>query len=160
DNNSKNGVRINGERVDRIELRPGLVFYIGDQGFKVEAPAEDSEETRPAIVRPPDPAADDATRVSPIPSAPRNLEDPASPAATPPTPLKKKRWHQILAAFLDKNSDHFVEQKRPLAPLTPAVVLEFMHGMQSKARWVVGYGPRKIGAQVLDLPIWEPGAPA
>jgi len=32
--------------------------------------------------------------------------------------------------------------------------------VQVNSKWTLGYGPRKVGPSVLDLPIWEPGAPA
>jgi hypothetical protein len=35
-----------------------------------------------------------------------------------------------------------------------------VRGVQANSKWVLGFGPRKIGASSLDLPIWEPGAPA
>jgi hypothetical protein len=79
----------------------------------------------------------------------------------PPPPEKTRRyWHEILAEFVAANQESFSERKRPVTPLNPAVVLEFVRGLQVSSKWILGYGPRKVGPSVLDLPIWEPGAPA
>jgi hypothetical protein len=142
DNNSKNGVRIDGQRVTSAELSSGSIFYIGDQGFEVVDTAKKSAEEGPE--RPPI----------------QIREDPNLP---PPTPAKKAQryWHELLAGFMEKNVDTFVDKAlKPVAPLNPALVLDFVRGVQASTRWVVGYGPRKVGPNSMDLPIWEPGAPA
>src|SRR5581483_10992406 len=79
----------------------------------------------------------------------------------PPPPKAKRYWHELLAEFMEKNGDTFTDKPMtPLAPLDPALVLDFVRGMQAPQQWILGYGPRKIGGASLDLPIWEPGAPA
>lgn len=120
DNNSKNGIRVNGEKVASLELRPGVQFYIGDTQFEVR-------EIRPK---------------------------------PKPKPTKKQRyWHEVLSDFVRDNSAAFSDRPRPVSPLEPALILEFVRGTQVNSKWVLGFGPRKIGASSVDLPIWEPGAP-
>lgn len=125
DNNSKNGIRINSEKVDNVPLTPGLKFFVGDSEFEVM-------EIRP------------------------------EPEEKPkPKPAKKQRyWHEVLADFVKENQGAFDDKPRPVSPLEPALVLEFVRGTQVNSKWVLGFGPRKVGAASLDLPIWEPGAPA
>jgi pSer/pThr/pTyr-binding forkhead associated (FHA) protein len=118
DNNSKNGTRVEGERISSMALQPGLIFFISEQAFEVvkETPAE---------------------------------------------PDKKKRfWYDVLAEFLEHNAGAAKDRAVPVSPLKPALVLDFQRGVQVNSRWVIGYGPRKIGSGSLDLPIWEPGAPS
>lgn len=123
DNQSKNGVRVNGERINILELKPGVEFYIGDQHFRVaEVPAERSEKRG--------------------------------------KPKRQQRyWHEALAEFLHAHAKSFRDHARKFEPLERALVLEFVRGIQVNCKWVLGYGPRKIGSGTLDLPIWEPGAP-
>lgn len=123
DNESKNGTRIGEERIDKVRLKPGLVFHIGDSSFEVLAGAE-------AVVQ------------------------------APVKEKKKKYWYDVLADFLNKNKDAFTDRAKPLVPLQPALVLEFIRGVQLNSKWIIGYGPRKVGQSSPDLPIWEPGAPA
>lgn len=121
DTNSKNGVRVNGERVDRVALTEGARFWIGDSEFVVI-----SLEPQPK-----------------------------------PKPAKNQRyWHEILTDFLDEHKDKFKDKPRNLTPLDPALVLEFVRGTQVNSKWILGFGPRKVGSGSVDLPIWEPGAPA
>jgi hypothetical protein len=143
DNSSKNGTRIKGERITRALLSLGVVFYIGDQGFEV------------ITVKP------EATSLTP----PTNLKTGGSVTATiaqieglPPQP--PRYWNNVLAEFLGKYLTKFTERKCVMTPLDPALVLEFIRGVQVTSKWVLGYGPRRIGASSVDLPIWEPGAPA
>lgn len=164
DNNSKNGVRVDGERRAIVDLRPGAKFQIGDQIFEVvETSAPFRAVEIREVARTPRakvPVVDEqATIVRPLPAAPPPLA--SAPIVPPPAPPIKKqhKWYELLGAFLASNSKSFSESKRPVAPLEPALVLDFVRGIQSNSRWVIGYGPRKVGASALDLPIWEPGAP-
>src|SRR6185503_3224045 len=84
----------------------------------------------------------------------------AAPAALEPPKKKQKYWYEILAQFLTKNKDAFQDQARPLAPLQPALILEFVRGVQMNSKWILGYGPRRLGPNCIDLPILEPDAPA
>lgn len=121
DNNSKNGIRVKGEKVDLIDLIPGAKFYAGDSEFEV------------------------------ISVKPKEK----------PKPTKQQRyWYEVLSDFVRNNSQAFSDRPRPVSPLEPALVLEFVRGTQVNSKWVLGFGPRKIGSASLDLPIWEPGAPA
>lgn len=80
--------------------------------------------------------------------------------AEPEKPKKKQKvWYEILAQFLTQHKDSFKDKARPLSPLEPALVLEFVKGLQTSSRWVVGYGPRRLGPGCIDLPILEPNAP-
>jgi pSer/pThr/pTyr-binding forkhead associated (FHA) protein len=194
DNNSKNGTRVDGERISLYELTPGLIFYIGDIGFEVvEFTTEDADETEVDIKAPlapespPQPPVADPPPV-PVPNVVFKSEPPkvegkivplaATPAPPPPDatqvmrptdpppqpeapPQKKRRfWNELLIDFLKKNEDRFLDRQQAPDPMYPAVVFEFVRGVQTNTRWVLGYGPRKIGAICCDLPIWEPGAPA
>jgi len=121
DNNSKNGIRIDGEKVASAELKKGTSFFIGDSQFIV---------------------------VSVVPKE-------------KPKPLKKQRyWHAVLSEFIANNAPAFKDRVRPVSPLDPALVLDFVRGTQVNCKWILGFGPRKVGAASIDLPIWEPGAPA
>lgn len=120
DAGSKNGIRVNTEKVDGVNLVPGVKFWIGDTEFEVR-------------------------EVKPKPK---------------PKPTKKQRyWHEVLSDFVRDNNSAFSDKPRPVSPLEPALILEFVRGTQVNSKWVLGFGPRKIGAASLDLPIWEPGAP-
>ena len=123
DNNSKNGLRVGGEKVDAVILKAGARFYVGDSEFEV-------------------------------------VELGSGSAQQAKSSKKQRLWYDVLAEFLTKNEDAFTDKVKPLSTLEPALVLDFVRGVQANSKWVLGFGPRKIGASSLDLPIWEPGAPA
>ena len=177
DNSSKNGTRIDGERITSAQLTPGLSFFIGDQGFEVVETNDDLareprdmiepdslEETQPPQPLPVFPKSE-ISLDAPAEAAEVADEMPVDPLPEPepepvPKPKPTRYWHEILAEFAATNAENFSERKRPVSPLSPAIVLEFVRGLQVNSRWVLGYGPRKVGPSALDLPIWEPGAPA
>lgn len=76
----------------------------------------------------------------------------------PPAPTSKY-WYDVLASFIEKNQSFIVNSRKTLIPLSPALILEFQRGPQLHTKWTLGYGPRKVGARCMDLPIFEPGAP-
>ncbi|NJL24798.1 MAG: FHA domain-containing protein [Calothrix sp. SM1_5_4] len=132
DNNSKNGVRNrNGDRIDILELGPGVRFEIGETLFEVVEIGPTKVEAAEPIVK-----------------------------AKPKKMKVGRYWNEILAQFLDQNSGKFADKVRPVSVLEPALVLEFVRGTQVHTKWILGFGPRKVGSASADLPIWEPGAPA
>ncbi len=178
DNNSKNGVRVNGQKVAWLELKPGTQFQIAGQMFAVTESSISTEAAPKKTAKGPDQEVrirevvvdlnEAPTTVAParlVGSRPPELPDiptaaPADSLPLPPPVKKQRKWNEVLVSFLESNGKAFNENQRPVAPLEPALVLDFIRGIQVNSRWVVGYGPRKVGAAALDLPIWEPGAPA
>lgn len=123
DNSSKNGTLIAGQKIETAELHPGVVFYIGDQGFEV-------------------------------------IEIPPEAKAKVDRQAGAKYWYEILAQLARDQRKKAKDTAVELIPLQPAVVLDFVRGPQNQSRWVLGYGPRRVGAASLDLTIIEPSAPA
>ncbi|MGE3680473.1 MAG: FHA domain-containing protein [Bdellovibrionales bacterium] len=73
---------------------------------------------------------------------------------------RQRYWHEALAEFLGPHTEKFQDAPKSVAAMEPALVLEFVRGVQTSSKWVLGYAPRRIGATSAELPIWEPGAPA
>jgi hypothetical protein len=51
------------------------------------------------------------------------------------------------------------QSEKSTIPFKTTVTLNFITGIQKDTKWFVGYGPRKIGAYSVDLPIFEKDAP-
>jgi hypothetical protein len=88
-------------------------------------------------------------RVSPAPQAPR----------PEPEPEKPKTWFEVLLDHLSSKQRKIKDRPRVVAPFSPPITLRFLRGLQFETEWVVGYGPRRVGAKSMDFPIWEPQAP-
>lgn len=120
DRKSSNGLRINGLRVQRVTMLPGVKFYIGKTGLKVvQLFGSDGPD------------------------------DPARP----------RDWRGVLAEGLPR----ILAQNRTgisgVKPFDQAIQLEFLEGLQAGTTLVLGYGPRKLGADVLDIELQEPSSP-
>lgn len=134
DNGSKNGLRdAAGERIESLELKRGAIFAIGDTTFEV---LESPKAARAEAVQP------------------------LAEAVVPKVKKPPRYWHDVLAEFMEKRLDKFEDKPTSMRPLDPALILEFVRGVQVNSKWILGFGPRRIGAASLDLPIWEPNAPA
>lgn len=137
DNGSKNGVKdARGNPVTSLNLGPKSTFTVGETTFRVDL----LEQRAPVRTTPPAP-------------------EPA-PARAPVAPAESRRtWYDVLANFLTDHAPEFVDQPRPLVPFEPALVLDFVRGPQVSAKWILGYGPRRVGPAALDLPLWDAELP-
>jgi hypothetical protein len=135
DNDSKNGIRADGEKVTQVSLSHGLIFYIGDQAFEVIVTADESPRPEPEL-------------------------QPAVAPAPAPRPREEKRyWYDILASFAQRSKDGLKDRMVPVSTLEPALVLDFVRGVQANRQWILSYGPRKVGPASMDLTLVQPGAP-
>jgi pSer/pThr/pTyr-binding forkhead associated (FHA) protein len=118
---SSNGLLINGRRVKRIALLPGVSFEIGRTRCRV-------------------------------------IELPETEAAAY---LRVVTWRTILK---EKLTDHGGANQstavREVQIFSPPVVLNFVQGIQTNDVITLGYGPRILGAQSLDLELLDQEAPA
>lgn len=149
DNNSKNGLRIGSERVQNVPLKAGTRFFIADFEFAVIEDGATDAAARAGSTA----SGSEATEVMAPP-------EPAPASVPKPKPVaKQKYWYDVLSAMAEASVKHFQDDPKAVQLFEPALVLDFLRGIQATSRWTLGYGPRQIGSKSLDLPIWEPGAP-
>lgn len=155
DNDTKNGIKVGAQKVTSAPLKPGIIFHIGEHSFEVFDPSRPAARAETVVIS--------APKITEAPAPPKKVEKEKEKekekAAAPKPEKKKKYWHETLVDFLKTHKDAFKDKSNPLVPLEPAVILEFVRGLQMNSKWVLGYGPRKLGPATVDLPIWEPGAP-
>lgn len=141
DNKSKNGIRVGGQRVPRVELVVGLQVLIGNSLLEVR-----STEPQPL------PLMTTAT----LPAIPT----PTATAAVPKSPeMDLRTWSQILEEFTSLILDQVEDRPKPLVAVPKLARLSFLAGLQAETEWIIGYGPRRAGSNSVDLPILEPFAP-
>jgi len=76
-----------------------------------------------------------------------------------PPAKRKSYWFDVLAEALLSQGPNWKDRPKDPTPLKPAVVLEFIRGVQTRQSWTLGFGPRRIGGTCMDLPIYEEQAP-
>lgn len=141
----------------RVVQRDGKWFvedYNSKNGIKVGGIRMESVELTPAIAFE---IGDSVFEVIQMIEAPELM---GSDGPKKKKKSKGKRWHDVLTEFLGNHRSSFKNDPVEVDPLEPAVVLDFIRGVQANSKWTLGYGPRQIGASSIDLPIWEPDAPA
>ncbi|AHZ85689.1 FHA domain-containing protein [Bdellovibrio bacteriovorus] len=116
---SSNGIHINGRRVKKVALLPGVIFELGRTQFKVVTVEEE--------------LALDFSRLI--------------------------TWRSILQDRLGG-----LEAPKKSTPITlqsfsPALRLQFIQGIQTDEEIILGYGPRKAGADCLDIELLDDEAP-
>lgn len=125
DRGSSNGLRINGQKVQRVALLPGVKFQIGKTTFKVV----------------------------------ELFKDDKAPAPAEHSTSNAKDWRSVLKTQIPRlpaqNHTGIVQ----VLPFSPAVRLDFIEGLQADTSMVLGYGPRQLGADVLDIELQDPESP-
>ena len=153
---STNGIKIDGQRVQSVTLSLGLRLQLGRSLVEViqvgvdkaaGPPGQREQQPQHTKARPKEPTA---TEQEPIYTKP-----PKKVEIEP----EEESWADILHGFLTTKRRKIKDRPKVVAPFTTPVTLTFIRGLQFENSWTLGYGPRKIGAKSVDLPLLEPQAP-
>lgn len=135
---SSNKIKVEGQRYGEVVIYPELKFTVGSTVFEV------LEKPRIAE-RPP---------VSP--------SDEFEFTGSVEVPVEALTWREILSALLSKanpsKDDSWPAAAVPIRPFPALVRLEFISGVQHGTVWNVGYGPREVGLNSFDLPLFDDAA--
>ncbi len=133
DQNSSNGLILNRRKVKKVALMPGVIFTIGQTEFRV---------IEGDLI----PSASPST--SPLP-----LEVPVRRG-----PLT---WREKITEFWEQKEPMIAgpSEEKPLAAFSPALVLDFVEGIQADQKMTLGYGPRQAGFDHLDIDLQDPTIP-
>ena len=153
---STNGIKISGSKVSSIVLNPGLRLQLGNTHLEVQIDLEgDSKSEMPSHTRPSE--TEDRSLDGSFSNKKRHVE------ATPPNdripPKAPLQWNEVLQDFIRSKKRKIKDFPKPLIAFDPPLILTFIRGLQFDTRWSLGFGPRLVGAESIDLPILEPGAP-
>ena len=123
DAGSSNGIKHEGVRVKDLKLEPGVTFMLGRTDFKIIDSYEDLTHVGKTYV-----------------------ED--QPAVQHTVTRDWYHWAQSLA---ERGKTESQEGRRQIMAFDPAVTLKIVRGPQSGTEWTLGYGPRAIGSESVDL---------
>lgn len=119
DLDSSNGLHINGRRVKKVALIPGVIFEVGRTQFKVITIEEEL-----------------ATLFN-----------------------RKVTWRTILQDDLAAAADKADVNVQVLQNFSPTLRLQFIQGIQTDEELTLGYGPRRVGSDSLDIELLDQDAP-
>jgi hypothetical protein len=128
DMGSRNGLLVEGAKTNQIALKNGLKVQIGTTLCEVMEITDNSPSGAPA-------------------------SRPARQA--PPPPKVALASFEYLADFALRSQGKVKNKPVALAPFKPLVVLTVTHGRQAGTEWILGYGPRTVGANSVDMPILD-----
>jgi pSer/pThr/pTyr-binding forkhead associated (FHA) protein len=134
DQNSSNGIRTQDGKVNELRLIAGQKFKLGRIRISVIASAEAPGESTQR-------QAASAAGVSSLADSDAGLNWRAALLQMAKNALVRRRPGQSVKAF------------------SPLIELRFLRGLQAGQIWVIGYGPRSVGANSIDLRLEEPGIP-
>lgn len=158
DQDSSNGLKINGVRQKKVALITGLTILVGKTMLLVLEDKEASAESPPSV----DKIIAKANEEQPSDDVAAIVQRDADKAPEePPLPVvEKKTWRdQIIEIGPKLGIQNFIGAKKSMA-FNPALKLTFIGGIQMDSVVVLGYGPRRIGADVLDVELLEEACPA
>lgn len=132
DQNSSNGLLLKGRKVKKVALMPGVIFTVGQTEFRVI----------------------EGAAISP------NLTTPDQPLEVPVrrTPLT---WREKIIQVWQQNEPkvNSSSDQKHLGAFSPALVLDFIEGVQADQKITLGYGPRQAGFDHLDIDMQDPTIP-
>jgi pSer/pThr/pTyr-binding forkhead associated (FHA) protein len=134
DDDSANGIRVDGKRTPELRLKAGASFRLGRTRFQVLGAGEMASEGLQTKVK--------------------NVFKKAKGG---------KKWREVIVHLSERVIRESELKKIPtdaLLPFEHALKLSFKRGIQSGTDWILSYGPREVGASSVDLPLFEPGLPA
>jgi predicted component of type VI protein secretion system len=70
-----------------------------------------------------------------------------------------RTWRDTVLELAAHSAKKFKYVKREVAPFVPMVRLRFIRGTQSGTEWLLGYGPRAIGSNTVELTLEDPSLP-
>jgi hypothetical protein len=129
DQGSSNGIKVNGTRMAELELTQGLEFVLGRTTFKVVLRAD---------------LAADPTQEPPA--------DPGERAVV-------REWWESIQELAERGIRLPPAKVREIAAFRPILKLRFIRGIQTGAEWTVGYGPRTVGTDSVDLTLEDVSLP-
>ena len=139
DQKSSNGLILNERKVKKIALMPGVVFTIGQTQFRVI-----KDESAPDLV------------------AVKNLEA-FAPAPAFEVPIRRAplSWREKITEFWEQKEPMLASpsEQQHLGAFSPALVLDFIEGVQADQKITLGYGPRQAGFDHIDINLQDPTVP-
>jgi predicted component of type VI protein secretion system len=155
---STNGLKVNGKRLAQVSLTPGLVIHVGNTDLEVISAADPAIATPNKQAKAPPPPANPATPEKEKTSIESVDLAPTSPQDEPIVTVAPT-WSEYMASFSTRAQAKVLNQIHTLKPFDPLLVLTVERGPQIGTTWVLGYGPRNIGLDSVDLPLLDPQAP-
>ncbi len=68
-------------------------------------------------------------------------------------------WARVILSLALRAKSRCPMDVHEVLPFNPLVRLQFVQGIQTGVEWTLSYGPREVGAEVLDLRLTEDSAP-
>lgn len=140
---STNGIKADGRRVKDLLLTPGVRMVLGKTELLIE-----SVDAPPPIQQP---------NAAPPATAPESLPDKLSTAA--PKEEHPPEWPEYFSKFVSKTKEKIKNKRVDQQPFPQILRLRVLRGLQLDWEWHMGYGPREIGRDSLDFPLYDPKAP-
>lgn len=168
---SRSGCLVDGQLTKRVTLKDGVLVVLGNtwlwfasQQYRLAHPLEKSRfdqasahaienpEQSPFTVRNID--ANATNRARNTSSLEGGQEQVHHPEHNP-----SRNWRMLLSEEIRRAATRLKDERREISPLSPPLQLEFIAGRQLGTKWILGYGPRMVGATSFELTILEPGSP-
>ncbi len=139
DQKSSNGLILNERKVKKVALMPGVIFTVGQTQFRVI-----KDDLAADVATPPQ---------AKFPEALPSFEVPISRASL--------TWREKIVEFWEQKEPmlSIPSEEQVVEAFSPALVLDFIEGVQADEKITLGYGPRQAGFDHLDINLLDPTIP-
>jgi predicted component of type VI protein secretion system len=140
---SSNGLVVNGQRLKKLALMPGVIFRVGHTEFRVIKEGSATEDLPVTSLK-----------------AGSHDDEPTINREAETAPGVEKSWKDKLFDHLNGSPQSSSSQgDAVLGAFSPALVLDFIEGLQAEQKITLGYGPREAGFGNWDINLIDPSVP-
>ena len=90
--------------------------------------------------------------------AANNFMDSTQPEIVVETPTQT--WRHTINELASRARQSSAPVQREVLPFPKLIKLKILSGLQTGTEWTIGYGPRDVGHDSIDLPLFEKGLPS
>jgi pSer/pThr/pTyr-binding forkhead associated (FHA) protein len=155
DGGSSNGIKVDGNQVDRVPLELGTRFQLGRTTFIVVRRIENEDEpSKHEALLTVSSVAPGGFSTKPLdPTGEKEVEAP------PPPPPSPEDWRNYLNFMIPQLSSRDLFNENGALAFVPPVRLVVIAGIQADQEFILGFGPRRAGAGGVDISLKEESCP-
>lgn len=171
DQKSRNGIKFQDKKVERLIIEPGIEFVIGNSVIKIEASIAPKKKSAP--VQDPQPSTKSVNMEHFEFKSPNdegkpkpNVEETYKPQPQPPLKeeslhsidIEPAHWSEVIKNFVEDHQEVLKDKHKPVQAFKTPVYVKILRGIQAGKSWTLGYGPRFAGKASLDMQIFDQAA--
>lgn len=155
DQKSRNGIKFQGQKVERLILEPGIEFVIGGSTLKIEASKPIKKSSTP---EPEKPSTSSVNMENFEFQSQKPKEEQKDFEGVDAIEIEPVHWTEVVKNFVNDHQELLKDKNNSVMAFPHLIELKIIRGIQAGKSWTLGYGPRKAGKSSLDIQLFDKAA--